>query len=83
MLEAAQNVDWLTGDKILGPKFSGKALRSMKEPGTANKHDSQPNHMDKYDDGSNHNFETEDQRQSYLVSMEIGTDNSAILWYTA
>ncbi|PEI84414.1 peptidase M4 family protein [Bacillus toyonensis] len=93
----AQNADWLIGDKIIGPKFPGKALRSMKEPGTANEHDSQPNHMDKYDDGSNLNFETEEKRQSYivhtnsgipnkafyLVSMGIGTDNAAILWYNA
>ncbi|MED1412515.1 MULTISPECIES: M4 family metallopeptidase [Bacillus] len=93
----AQNADWLIGDKIIGPKFPGKALRSMKEPGTANDHDSQPNRMDRYDDGSNLDFETEEQRQSYivhtnsgipnkaffLVSMEIGTDNAAILWYNA
>ncbi|MFJ8530951.1 M4 family metallopeptidase [Bacillus sp. NPDC094106] len=93
----AQSADWLIGDKIIGPKFPGKALRSMKEPGTANDHDSQPDHMDKYDDGSNLDFENEEKRQSYivhtnsgipnkaffLVSMGIGTDNAAVLWYTA
>ncbi|MFB8331545.1 protease [Bacillus wiedmannii] len=93
----AQSADWLIGDKIIGPKFPGKALRSMKEPGTANDHDSQPNHMDKYDDGSNRIFKNEKKRQSYivhtnsgipnkaffLVSMEIGTNNAAILWYNA
>ena len=93
----AQNADWLIGDKIIGPRFPGKALRSMKAPGTANEHDSQPDNMKNYDDGSNFQFEDEEKRQSYivhtnsgipnkafhLVSMEIGTDNAAILWYTA
>jgi Zn-dependent metalloprotease len=93
----AQNADWLIGDKIIGPRFPGIALRSMKAPGTANEHDSQPDNMKNYDDGSNFQFENEEKRQSYivhtnsgipnkafyLVSMEIGTDNAAILWYTA
>ena len=93
----AQNADWLIGDKIIGPRFPGIALRSMKSPGTANEHDSQPDNMKNYDDGSNFQFENEEKRQGYivhtnsgipnkafyLVSMEIGTDNAAILWYTA
>jgi Zn-dependent metalloprotease len=47
--QTADQADWLIGEGTLVPTI-GKALRSMKEPGTAHAHDSQPGHMDDYQD---------------------------------
>lgn len=88
----ALNADWLIGDKIIGPEFNGIALRSMKNPGTAFEGDPQPDHMRNYknmpvtkagDYGGVHINSGIPNKAFYLVSKEIGTDNAAILWYTA
>ena len=52
-----QNVDqadWLVGKDIMGPEFTGKALRSLKDPGSAYRNDPnlgsdpQPKHMNDF-----------------------------------
>jgi Zn-dependent metalloprotease len=45
--QAADESDWLVGADIVGPVLK-PALRSMKSPGTANRHDQQPADMDHY-----------------------------------
>jgi len=45
--QSAEEADWLIGEGILVPEL-GKALRSMKDPGTAFEGDTQPAHMDDY-----------------------------------
>lgn len=47
--QQAAEADWLIGEGVLVPSL-GKALRSMKEPGTAMKHDPQPADMGGYVD---------------------------------
>ena len=47
--QTADQADWLIGEGILVPAL-GKALRSMKAPGTAFQGDNQPAHMDDYRD---------------------------------
>ena len=48
--QSAQQADWLIGEGILAPALNGRALRSMKEPGSAHRFDRQPAHMDAYAD---------------------------------
>ncbi|MFJ7163284.1 M4 family metallopeptidase [Bacillus safensis] len=90
--QTAETADWLIGDEIVGPTFPGKALRSMKEPGTAHQFDKQPAHFDDYrelpfdeenDWGGVHLYSGIPNKAFYLVSLEIGTDRAAFLWYTA
>src|SRR3954447_22843847 len=45
--QTAEEADWLIGAHTLHPSL-GTALRSMKDPGTANQFDSQPAHMRDY-----------------------------------
>jgi len=78
--------DWLIGDLIVTDKFPGKAIRSMKAPGTANDFDNQPDHMDNYYDGLSDNQGVHinsgiPNRAFYLTALEIGIDDSAILWF--
>jgi Zn-dependent metalloprotease len=47
--QTAEEADWLIGANTLHPSL-GTALRSMKDPGTANQFDSQPAHMRDYMD---------------------------------
>ncbi|MFE5392729.1 M4 family metallopeptidase [Bacillus thuringiensis] len=86
----AKTADWLIGNQIVGPKFPGKALRSMKNPGTANEVDDQPEHFKDYrelplseDNGGVHQFSGIPNKAFFLVSLEIETDRAAFLWYTA
>lgn len=91
--QTAEDADWLIGDEIMGPDLYGEALRSMMEPGTAydNKilgKDPQPNHMDNYYTGSGDNYGVHinsgiPNKAFYLVSMDIGTDTAAQIWYHA
>jgi Zn-dependent metalloprotease len=91
--ETAQTADWLIGDEIMGPELFGEALRSMIEPGTAYDNplmgkDPQPNHMAHYYTGSGDNYGVHinsgiPNKAFYLVSMKIGTDKAALIWYHA
>ncbi|ALP36162.1 protease [Paenibacillus sp. IHB B 3084] len=86
----AQTADWLIGDEIVGPAWPGKALRSMKTPGTASEIDDQPDHMRDYkklplskDNGGVHIYSGIPNKAFFHVAMDIGTDAAAFLWYTA
>ncbi|MFY9270704.1 MAG: M4 family metallopeptidase [Candidatus Manganitrophaceae bacterium] len=91
--QTAHDADWLIGDEIMGPSLFGEALRSMKAPGTAYDNaligkDPQPDHMSKYypgpgDNGGVHINSGIPNKAFYLVSMEIGTDKAAGIWYHA
>ncbi|OOZ83449.1 peptidase M4 family protein [Bacillus cereus] len=91
--QTAHDADWLIGNDIMGPSLFGEALRSMKAPGTAFDNplmgtDPQPDHMKNYYDGCSDNNGVHINsgifnRVFYLVSMEIGTDKAAKLWYQA
>ncbi len=78
--------DWLIGDLIVTEKFPGKAIRSMKAPGTANDFDSQPEHMDNFYTGLSDNQGVHINsgilnKAFYLTALEIGIDDSALLWF--
>ncbi len=88
----AHDADWLIGNGIMGPELYGEALRSMKAPGTAYNNylmgvDPQPDHMNDYYFGANDNQGVHinsgiPNKVFYLVSMDIGTDKAALIWYT-
>lgn len=78
--------DWLIGDLIVTDKFPGTAIRSMKAPGTANDFDTQSDHMDNYYTGSSDNQGVHinsgiPNKAFYLTAIEIGIDDSALLWF--
>ncbi|MDY7394821.1 M4 family metallopeptidase [Aureibaculum sp. 2210JD6-5] len=80
------SADWLIGDLIVTDKFPGKAIRSMKAPGTANDFDTQPDHMDNYYAGSADNQGVHinsgiPNKAFYLTAIEIGIDNCSIIWF--
>ena len=89
--ETAETADWLIGDEIMGPTLYGEALRSMEAPGTAYDNtllgkDPQPDNMKNYYTGAgdNHGVHTNSgipNKAFYLVSMDIGTDKAALIWY--
>jgi Zn-dependent metalloprotease len=89
----AGTADWLIGNGIMGPDLFGEALRSMKAPGTAYDNalmgtDPQPDHMDNYyagplDNQGVHINSGLPNKAFYLVSMDIGTDKAALIWYHA
>lgn len=91
--QSAHDADWLIGDEIMGPNLYGEALRSMKAPGTAYdndilKKDPQPDHMGNYYTGASDNQGVHinsgiPNKAFYLVSMAIGTDKAARIWYHA
>ncbi|PEF06832.1 peptidase M4 family protein [Bacillus thuringiensis] len=92
--QTADTADWLIGDKVVGPSWKGIALRSMKAPGTAYENDPQPDHIRNYvnlpisdrpedDNGGVHINSGIPNKAFFLVSMEIGTDNAAVIWYNA
>ena len=81
-----QSADWLIGDQVVTEKFPGKALRSMKEPGTANEYDTQPAHMDHYYSGPGDNQGVHQNsgipnKAFYLACQGIGIDDCAKIWY--
>ncbi len=78
--------DWLIGDSIVTEAFPGVALRSMKAPGTANDFDTQPDHMADYYTGSSDNQGVHinsgiPNKAFYLSCLEIGIDESALIWF--
>lgn len=89
----AHTADWLIGDEIMGPDLYGEALRSMRAPGTAYDNpllgkDPQPDHMDRYYTGPADNQGVHinsgiPNKAFYLTAMEIGTQEAALIWYTA
>lgn len=82
-----QNVeqsDWLIGEDIVGPELR-PALRSMKQPGSANPHDDQPPDMDGYVDGGDvHTNSGIPNRAFYVVATTLGGnswDAAGPIWY--
>lgn len=78
--------DWLIGDTIVTPAFPGKAIRSLKAPGTANDFDLQPAHMDQFYTGSADNYGVHinsgiPNKAFYLCCQELGLDPAALLWF--
>ncbi|WP_419994811.1 M4 family metallopeptidase [Streptomyces boninensis] len=92
--QTAENADWLIGAGLLAPRVTGKALRSMKEPGTAYDDDvlgkdPQPATMDGYvrtssDNGGVHINSGIPNHAFYLVAYELGGnawERAGQLWY--
>ena len=84
--QTAKKADWLIGNSIVGPNFPGKAIRSMKDPGTAFNGDPQPSHMDNFYTGSDDHFGVHinsgiPNRVFYLASLEITTQKAARIWF--
>ncbi|MDQ6816115.1 MAG: M4 family metallopeptidase [Actinomycetota bacterium] len=76
--------DWLIGADIVGPELR-PALRSMKEPGSANPHDDQPGDMDDYVDGGDVHINSGiPNRAFYGVATTLGGhswDAAGPIWY--
>lgn len=93
--QTAAEADWLIGAGLLAPRVTGKALRSMKEPGTAYDDDvlgkdPQPADMDNYvrtgrDNGGVHINSGIPNRAFYLVADALGGhswERAGQIWYT-
>ncbi len=78
--------DWLIGADIVGPALR-PALRSMKQPGTANPHDDQPADMSGYVPGGDvHTNSGIPNRAFYVVATTLGGhawDAAGPIWYAA
>ena len=94
--QKAEDADWLIGEGLLKAKVHGKALRSMKEPGTAYDDpvlgkDPQPAHMKNYvetydDNGGVHINSGIPNRAFYEASIRIGGyawEKAGQIWYVA
>jgi Zn-dependent metalloprotease len=94
--QKADEADWLIGEGLLTSKVNGKALRSMKEPGTAYDDpklgkDPQPAHMDDYqdlphweDNGGVHINSGIPNRAFCVTAIEIGGyawEKAGKIWY--
>src|SRR5699024_6933438 len=92
--QTAADADWLIGTGLLAPRVTGKALRSMKEPGTAYDDDvlgkdPQPSTMDGYvntgrDNGGVHINSGIPNRAFYLVATALGGnawERAGQIWY--
>jgi Zn-dependent metalloprotease len=94
--ETAAKADWLIGAGLLAPGVKGKALRSMKAPGTAYDDDvlgkdPQPGHMKDYvrtdeDNGGVHINSGIPNRAFYEAAIRIGGrawERAGRIWYVA
>lgn len=92
--QTAAEADWLIGAGLLAPRVTGKALRSMKQPGTAYEDDvlgkdPQPATMDDYvstgeDNGGVHINSGIPNRAFYLVAEALGGhawERAGQIWY--
>jgi Zn-dependent metalloprotease len=93
--EDADKADWLIGEGLLTKKVKGKALRSMKEPGTAYDDpvlgkDPQPDRMSKFvntksDNGGVHINSGIPNRAFYLVASALkgkSWEKAGQIWYS-
>jgi Zn-dependent metalloprotease len=94
--QTAEQADWLIGEGVLAPAL-GKALRSMKAPGTAFAGDNQPAHMRDYRDLPNDNNPRNDNggvhinsgipnHAFYLAATALGGnawETAGKIWYVA
>jgi Zn-dependent metalloprotease len=95
--QTADQADWLIGAGILGSAMTGSALRSLKEPGTANNFDRQPAKMSDYvqlpvdddprnDHGGVHINSGIPNHAFYLAATAIGGhawEKTGQIWYRA
>jgi Zn-dependent metalloprotease len=95
--QTAEQADWLIGDGVLGSALQGRALRSMKDPGTAFDLDRQPGHMDRYvhlpvdnnprnDNGGVHINSGIPNHAFYLLATTLGGyawEKAGRIWYEA
>jgi Zn-dependent metalloprotease len=94
--QTADQADWLVGEGLLTSNVNGKAIRSMKEPGTAFDDkvlgkDPQPGHMDQMytgtaDNGGVHINSGIPNRAFYLAATAIGGyawEKAGRIWYLA
>ncbi len=94
--QTAAEADWLIGEGLFGPAVQGRALRSLKEPGTAYDDpelgkDPQPGHMDGYvrtsrDNGGVHINSGIPNRAFHLLSASLGGyswERAGRIWYDA
>jgi Zn-dependent metalloprotease len=92
--QTADQADWLIGEGLFTANVHGKAIRSMKEPGTAYDDpmlgkDPQPAHMKKYvhttsDNGGVHINSGIPNRAFYLAAVEMGGyawEKAGRIWY--
>jgi Zn-dependent metalloprotease len=92
--QAASEADWLIGEGVFTDEVNGKALRSMKSPGTAYDDpligkDLQPAHMKDYvnttdDNGGIHLNSGIPNRAFYLATLDIGGyswEKAGKIWY--
>lgn len=86
--QRADQADWLIGADVVGPALA-PALRSMREPGTANQFDSQPADMDGYvtttsDNGGVHINSGIPNRAFAVASLALGGhawETTGRIWY--
>jgi len=95
--QTVHEADWLIGDELITDKKVGKALRSLKAPGTAydsvimGGKDPQPSHYRDYyrgrdDDGGVHVNSGIPNHAFYLLAMELGGyswERAGQIWYEA
>ena len=94
--QTVDKADWFIGLGLFTKKINGKALRSMKEPGTAYDDpiigkDPQPGHMKDYvntssDNGGVHINSGIPNRAFYVTAMELGGyawEKAGRIWYVA
>lgn len=90
LAQSATTADWLIGADIVGPELA-PALRSMKAPGTANRHDNQPSDMDHYlrgsaDNGGVHANSGIPNHAFYVTATTLGGrawEAPGRIWYDA
>lgn len=87
--QPAAEANWLIGDKLVLPGFPGKALRSMKAPGTAYDGDPQPDNYANFvhttdDSGGVHINSGIPNKAFYEVANALGGnswDRAGVIWY--
>jgi hypothetical protein len=92
--QSAEQADWLVGADVLNPSVQGRALRDMRNPGTAYDDprlgtDPQPAHMDAYvdtddDNGGVHINSGIPNRAFVLAALAIGGnawEDAGAVWY--
>jgi len=92
--QTAEEADWLIGEGLFTSNVAGKAIRSMKDPGSAYNDpvlgkDPQPGHMKNYvhttdDNGGVHINSGIPNRAFYLTAVEIGGnawEKAGKIWY--
>lgn len=94
--QTAEKADWLNGDAIVGPEFTGKGLRTFKaekayEDDPFLGDDIQPKHMDNFADlpifndrGGVHINSGIPNHAFYIVALEIGGyawEKAGFIWY--